>query len=66
MAPRLAVLTGALSTTPIPISRKRPVRTFLRWPGLFIQARTMARGVLRSPEPQARFSPIIQLRAPLR
>ena len=57
---------GAPLTTPMPISRKEELRMFARWPGLFIQLWVIAPGVERSCEPQARFSPTFQLRAPLR
>ena len=39
-------------------------RMLARWPGEFIQAAMIARGVARSPVPQARFSPIRQAPPP--
>jgi hypothetical protein len=41
----------------MPMSRKRRLRMFARWPGLCIHARTVWAGVAREPVPQAMFSP---------
>ena len=51
---------GLPAMTPKPISRYAGWRMLARWPGEFIQAAMIARGVARSPVPQARFSPIRQ------
>lgn len=62
--PKLAVKVAALalrlrgepSPDPIPISLKSGLRRLALWPGLFIQARTIARGLLSQRSAQTRFS----------
>ena len=44
----------------MPMTRKRELRMFLRWPALRIQAATIARGADCQPLPQAMFSPTLQ------
>jgi hypothetical protein len=51
---------GVPGTIPRPTSVNSPVRMFALWPGLFIHAIVMLRGVARLPWPQARFSPTVQ------
>jgi len=57
---------GVPSAIPIPIDWYDVLRMFARWPGLFIHALAIARGVESRPEPYAMFSPTLQARAPSR
>src|SRR3954452_23307338 len=62
---RSLLTTGVPASAAIPISRYAGRRRFSRCGGLFIQAVTAACGVLSGPVPQTRFSPTVQLRAPV-
>ena len=46
---------------PMPICEKLPLRMLARWPALCIQPLTIEAGVASEPEPQAMFSPALQL-----